>query len=277
MVDTQTLGPKVAEAVALLKRIEREFAPAAFATSLGAEDMVLLDLIAQHAPGIEVFTLDTGRLHPETYDLLARVNAKYSLKVKSYFPQAQALEHYVKLNGINGFYDSVAQRKGCCEIRKLEPLARALAGKHAWITGLRREQSPTRSEVAIEEQDASFGLTKFNPLLEWSHFDIWAYLHRHDVPYNALHDRGYPSIGCAPCTRAIKPGDPLRAGRWWWEDANSKECGLHVQPPQVPIVARPISEAARGSARVCGLHVARPAHYEISAQELEALRREAVA
>lgn len=277
MVDTPILGPKVAEAIALLQRIEREFRPAAFATSLGAEDMVLLDLIAKHAPGIEVFTLDTGRLPPETYELLAQVGSKYALKIKSYFPQSQAVEQYVRVNGVNGFYDSVAQRKQCCEIRKLEPLSRALAGKRAWITGLRREQSPTRNDVAVEEQDTSFGLAKFNPLLEWSHFDVWAYLQRYDVPYNALHDRGYPSIGCAPCTRAIKPGEPLRAGRWWWEEANSKECGLHVQPVKVPVVVRAVNDSSRSSGRVCGLHVARPAHTQISAQELEALRREAVA
>lgn len=280
MVDTQTLAPKVAAVVALLQRIESEFAPAAFATSLGAEDMVLLDLIARHAPKIEVFTLDTGRLPPETYDLLGKIGERYRLKVKVFLPDAGAVEQYVKINGINGFYDSVAQRKACCEVRKIGPLRRALSGKRAWITGLRREQSPTRSEVAIEEEDPSFGLRKFNPLLEWTHFEIWSYLHRHEVPYNALHDRGYPSIGCAPCTRAIKPGDHPRAGRWWWEEAASKECGLHAPVAPVTVVAK----AQREPTHACGLHIARSSHLEVkvagsglSAEDVEALKREAVA
>jgi phosphoadenosine phosphosulfate reductase len=281
MVDTQTLAPKVDAVVTLLKRIESEFAPAAFATSLGAEDMVLLDLIAKHAPKIEVFTLDTGRLPPETYDLLGKIGERYRLKLKVFLPDAAAVEQYVKLNGINGFYDSIAQRKACCEVRKIGPLRRALAGKRAWLTGLRREQSPTRAEVAIEEEDKSFGLAKFNPLLEWTHFEIWSYLHRHEVPYNALHDRGYPSIGCAPCTRAIKPGEHARAGRWWWEDAANKECGLHVAAAPVTIVGK----AHRESAHACGLHVARPSQLEVridaaaklSTEDIEALKREAVA
>jgi len=301
MVDTQTLGPKVAEAIALLQKIEREFQPAAFATSLGAEDMVLLDLIARHAPGIGVFTLDTGRLHPETYELLAKVGERYRTKVKVFFPEGAAVERLVKINGINGFYDSIAQRKSCCEVRKVEPLRRALAGKHAWLTGLRREQSPTRTEVQVEEHDPVFGLTKFNPLLEWSHFEIWSYLRRNEVPYNALHDRGFPSIGCAPCTRAIAPGEHPRSGRWWWEDADSKECGLHVKPAFVGVLSQPASgeevkvaskaalketpRAAAHAPRSRALHAARPSHIEVKVQpldsltpeEIETIRRESVA
>ncbi|CAG0978150.1 adenylyl-sulfate reductase (glutathione) [Burkholderiales bacterium] len=296
---TQTLGPKVAEVIALLQKIEREFQPAAFATSLGAEDMVLLDLIAKHAPGIDVFTLDTGRLHPETYELLAKIGDRYRPKVKVFFPEGGAVERLVKINGINGFYDSIAQRKACCEVRKIEPLRRALAGQRAWLTGLRREQSPTRTEVEVEEHDAVFGLTKFNPLLEWSHFEIWSYLRRHEVPYNALHDRGFPSIGCAPCTRAIAPGEHARSGRWWWEAAESKECGLHVKPAFAAtlsnedkaltsvsnITRAPTHQTQTQAPRSRALRATRPSHIEVKVasadsltpEEIETIRRESVA
>ncbi len=207
--------------------------PAAFSTSFGAEDMVVLDLVQRHALPIETFTLDTGRLPEETYALMQKVEARYGNVVASFFPRARAVQDLVAKNGINGFYDSVENRKACCAVRKLEPLARALAGKKAWVTGLRAQQSVTRAALAFREIDVERGLEKFNPLADWTEADVWAYLRANDVPYNALHDRFYPSIGCAPCTRAITPGEDLRAGRWWWENPESKECGLHVQDGKV--------------------------------------------
>jgi phosphoadenosine phosphosulfate reductase len=229
---TATLEQRVSDAIAKLKALAQLYRPIGFATSLGAEDMVLLDLIAQHAPEIEVFTLDTGRLPPETYDLLHEIGDRYRTKIRVYYPDTASVETYVRINGINGFYDSLAQRKDCCQVRKVAPLARALAGKQAWITGLRREQAESRQALAYEEFDARHGIPKFNPLLEWTNADVWAYLRQNQVPYNALHDRGYPSIGCAPCTRAVAPGEDQRAGRWWWERGGQQECGLHVKDEQ---------------------------------------------
>jgi len=216
-------------ALAQLREIARDFNPACFANSLGAEDMVLTDLIARHALPIEIFSLDTGRLPAETYDLMAAVEIRYDLKLQIYFPRHDAVEHYVRENGINAFYDSIALRKACCHIRKVEPLARALAGKAAWITGLRSGQSATRRQLPTHEYDEIHGLAKFNPLAEWSEKEIWAYLRLNEVPTNALHEKFYPSIGCAPCTRAISLGEDPRAGRWWWESEDSRECGLHVK------------------------------------------------
>lgn len=207
--------------------IAAHFGPTAFGTSFGAEDMVLLDLIDRDALTIEVFTLDTGRLPEETYSLMQRVRERYLVKVRVYYPDTKRVEHYVRINGINAFYESVAQRKDCCRVRKVEPLARALAGKQAWITGMRREQAPTRATLSASAHDPVHGLTKFNPLVDWTLNDVWNYLKHFNVPYNELHDRGYPSIGCAPCTRAVKPGEDVRAGRWWWETTDGKECGLH--------------------------------------------------
>ena len=219
---------RVATVLALLRRAAAEHAPAALASSFGAEDMVLIDLIAKNALPIGVFTLDTGRLPDETHALIDRVRSVYRIDVDVRFPDATAVERYVGANGVNAFYEGAALREQCCAIRKTQPLARALAGKGAWITGLRREQSVTRREVAVEEFDLAHGLAKFNPLADWTRDEVWAYLRAHHVPYNALHDRGYASIGCAPCTRAIEPGEDVRAGRWWWENPESKECGLHV-------------------------------------------------
>lgn len=204
-------------------------APAAFSTSLGLEDMVLTDLIVKHAPSISVFTLDTGRLHPQTLALLAATEAHYQKRITVYCPQTGALEHYVRLNGINGFYQSVSQRQDCCAVRKVEPLGRALAGQRAWVTGLRREQAASRATLAEAAFDAHYQLTKYNPLLDWTLADIEAYITAHQVLVNPLHAQGFPSIGCAPCTRAIAPGEDVRAGRWWWESADKKECGLHVR------------------------------------------------
>jgi phosphoadenosine phosphosulfate reductase len=215
-------------AVALLRRITDDHAPAALASSFSAEDMVLLDLIARHDLDIEVFTLDTGRLPEETHRVIAEARCRYGRPIRVLFPDTAAVEAYVAASGPNGFYDSVASRQRCCAIRKVEPLGRALAGKRAWITGQRREQSAIRRDLAVSEWDSERGLAKFNPLAEWTSAEVWAYVRAHDVPYNALHDRGYPSIGCAPCTRAVAPGQDPRAGRWWWEHADTKECGLHT-------------------------------------------------
>ncbi len=205
--------------------------PAAFSTSFGAEDMVLLDLIRRHRLPISIFTLDTGRLPEETYRLMQSVEQQYGSCVTVFFPQAQQIARLVAEDGINGFYESVDKRKSCCSVRKTEPLARALRGKRAWVTGLRTAQSVTRTQLAAREYDEARGLEKFNPLHDWAENDVWDYIRAHDVPYNELHDRRYPSIGCSPCTRAIRPDEDLRAGRWWWESADTKECGLHVGKP----------------------------------------------
>lgn len=188
--------------------------------------MVLLDAIAKHAPKIEVFTLDTGRLPEETHALLDAARNTYPISIRIYCPDTAAVEAWVEQNGPNGFYKSIAQRQQCCGIRKVQPLRRALAGKKSWVTGLRREQSQARQSLAQEGWDDANGLIKINPLLEWTNDEVWAYIKANGVPYNALHDRSYPSIGCAPCTRAVQPGEDIRAGRWWWE-TSAKECGLH--------------------------------------------------
>jgi phosphoadenosine phosphosulfate reductase len=211
-----------------LARIAADFSPAVFASSLAAEDMVLTDLILKAGLPIGIFSLETGRLHPETLAVLDQVKATYGYDVKLYKPQDDAVAGYVAEHGLNAFYDSVEMRRECCRIRKVEPLGRALAGNRAWVTGQRRAQSTTRAELHIEEDDAAHGMTKFNPLADWSEQDVWNYIRANDVPYNALHDQGFPSIGCAPCTRAVQPGEDVRAGRWWWENPDSKECGLHM-------------------------------------------------
>lgn len=226
---TASVAAKTAAAQALLADIAADWSPATFANSLGAEDMVLTDLIVKSGLPIEIFSLDTGRLPLETYDLMAAVQQHYGLKLKVYFPQSEAVENYVRANGINAFYESVELRKGCCYVRKVEPLKRALAGKKAWITGLRAEQAATRVGLPQQEFDEGNGLEKFNPLATWSEKEIWTYIKQNAVPYNALHDKFYPSIGCAPCTRAISLGEDIRSGRWWWESPDSKECGLHVK------------------------------------------------
>jgi len=226
-----TLQAKIASAAVLLERIQDEFSPATLASSLGAEDMVLTDLVAKHAPEISIFSLDTGRLNPETYELLAKVQETYGHKVTIhvFYPQAEVIQQYVEVNGINAFYNSIELRKSCCGIRKVEPLKRALAGKAAWITGMRRQQAVTRADMPVQEHDADHGLEKFNPLADWTEKEVWEYIRTNGIPYNALHDKHYPSIGCAPCTRNIAVGEDVRAGRWWWEDEAGKECGLHVK------------------------------------------------
>lgn len=227
---TASVATKAKAAQSLLADIAANWSPAAFANSLGAEDMVLTDLIVKAKLPIEIFSLDTGRLPLETYDLIATVDRHYGLKLKIYFPQAEEVESYVRNHGINAFYESVTLRKACCYARKVEPLKRALAGKRAWITGMRAEQAATRGNLATREYDEGNGLEKFNPLADWSEKEVWTYIKSHGVPYNALHDKFVPSIGCAPCTRPISPGEDIRSGRWWWENPESKECGLHVKP-----------------------------------------------
>jgi phosphoadenosine phosphosulfate reductase len=223
------LAAKIDAVIAVLKDIEQNYSPAVLASSYGAEDMVLTDLICKHAPGIEIFTLDTGRLPKETYELMQQVQTRYDKKVQVFYPDAAELETFVTTNGPNAFYDSVELRKQCCGIRKVQPLKRALDGKKAWLTGMRRSQSVTRAELPVSEWDEDHGLQKFSPLTDWSNGNVWAYLRAYEVPYNKLHDEGYASIGCAPCTRAITAGEDIRAGRWWWENPETKECGLHVK------------------------------------------------
>jgi phosphoadenosine phosphosulfate reductase len=204
-----------------------------YANSLGAEAMVLTDIICSHLPRIDMFSIDTGRLHEETYQLLERLQRRYRRSIRLVYPDAAALEQLVAAQGVNGFYASVAARLECCRVRKLEPFRRALAGYPAWVTGVRREQTAGRARGQAEEWDVAHGVYKLSPLLDWSEAQVWEYIHLHALPYNTLHDRQYPSIGCAPCTRAIQPGESRRAGRWWWEQPESRECGLHPRtfPP----------------------------------------------
>jgi phosphoadenosine phosphosulfate reductase len=199
-----------------------------FANSLGAEDALLTGLMAEYQPDIQQFVLDTGRLPEETLTLLDRVRQKWpQIRLQVYYPDAAQLQGWVSEQGVNAFYRSEALRKACCGVRKLEPLRRALAGRAAWITGLRREQSVTRDRLQYNERDEANGLQKLSPLFDWSEAEVWAALRALKLPYNRLHDQGYPSIGCAPCTRAVSPGDDPRSGRWWWENPENRECGLH--------------------------------------------------
>ena len=223
------LQSKIDNAIALLQRMEREFAPVVLATSFGAEDQVLTDLVVRFAPSISLFTLDTQRLPQETREVWAQTEDKYGVTITPYFPKEESVHEYIQIHGLDAFYESIELRKKCCTIRKVEPLGRALAGKKAWITGLRKAQAVTRATLPVEEWDEDHGLVKFSPLTDWSEEEIWAYIEQNQVPYNSLHDKGYPSIGCAPCTRAILPGEDIRAGRWWWENPDQKECGLHIK------------------------------------------------
>ncbi len=223
---------KLAVTVALLRRAAEQHAGAIVqATSLGAEDMVLTDLIARHALPIAVATLDTGVLHSETLALLPAIRTHYGLEVEVFKPEHTAVIEFVARHGDKAMYQSIDLRKACCGLRKLEPLSRMLAGHSAWVTGLRREQSDARADVHASQADAQ-GRIKFNPLAQWTWGDVWHHIATNKVPYNALHDQFYPSIGCAPCTRAIAMGEDFRAGRWWWE-TSSKECGLHVNKDEV--------------------------------------------
>jgi len=202
---------------------------AAFSSSMGMEDQVLAHMIVSNRLPISIFTLDTGRLPPETYSLITATEAFLKTQIHIYFPDYQEVEQYVRINGIDGFYQSRSQRLDCCQVRKVNVLKRALSGKTAWITGIRREQSSDRQDIAEMEFDATYQLMKANPLVEWSTNDINAYVNDYAIPVNPLHHEGYLSLGCAPCTRPIKAGEPLRAGRWWWEADAIKECGLHTK------------------------------------------------
>ncbi|MGN0855958.1 MAG: phosphoadenylyl-sulfate reductase [Candidatus Spyradenecus sp.] len=201
-----------------------------FASSLGAEDQVITDLIARLELPIPIITLDTGRLFPETYDLLAETEARYGLKIRTFSPDRAELEAFVNTHGINAFRESEDLRHACCAVRKLSALRRALAGSDLWICGLRQGQSVTRTDVPVLADDRANGLLKLSPLIDWDEARVWDYLRYHDVPYNPLHDRGFPSIGCACCTRAVRRVEDIRAGRWWWEVPEHRECGLHARP-----------------------------------------------
>jgi phosphoadenosine phosphosulfate reductase len=204
----------------------------ALASSFGAEDVIIIHMMVKiNKEKTRIFTLDTGRLNQETYDVMDAIRKKYDIQIEAYFPEQREIEEMVKIKGMNLMYESVENRKLCCEIRKVHPLNRALSNLDGWITGLRREQAITRTNINKLEIDSSHGsITKINPLADWTNGMIWDYIHKNNVPYNKLHDSGYPSIGCEPCTRAIHAGEDPRAGRWWWENATQKECGLHWDP-----------------------------------------------
>jgi phosphoadenosine phosphosulfate reductase len=228
---SKDFAAKLAETEALLQRAATEFTPLTQASSLGAEDVVITHIINRLQLDIPVFVLQTGMLHQETLDLLERTKASSRAPVKVYEPVQESVVHFVGREGKDAMYRSIELRKACCHIRKVEPLERALAGQRAWITGLRREQSAARAEVPhIDHSDEPVnGRAKINPLADWTWGDVWHYIQQHGVDYNSLHDQFFPSIGCAPCTRAISLGEDFRAGRWWWEDEAAKECGLHVK------------------------------------------------
>ena len=225
---TAGFDPRIASALTLLRDAAQVHAGAiVFTTSLGAEDMVITDLIARNGLAIPLATLETGKLHAQTLALIPRIEARYGLVVERWQPQAEKTLHFVARHGELAMRQSVELRQACCTMRKLEPLARALQGRRTWITGLRREQSGTRAEVPFSSTDDN-GRTKLSPLADWSWHDVWQYIAVNDVPTNPLHDEFYPSIGCEPCTRAVALGEDFRAGRWWWEQDDAKECGLHV-------------------------------------------------
>ena len=220
------LGNQPAEVV-IAYLIENYKDKLAFSTSLGLEDQVITKIIAGIDPSVYIFTLDTGRLFPETYDLLDLTQIRYKVKINLFFPDKEQVEKMVREKGINLFYNSIENRKLCCHIRKIEPLKRALKDIDFWISGLRREQSVTRENLSLVEADELNGKIKINPLIDWSTEEVRDYIRKYNIPYNPLHDKGFPSIGCLPCTRAFEPGENIRAGRWWWENPELRECGLH--------------------------------------------------
>lgn len=217
-----------APAEEILDHVLKEFSGRiCFASSMGAEDQVITAMIAAIDNSVRIFTLDTGRLFNSTLSLIENTKERFNVKIEVYFPEAASVEKMVNEKGVNLFYQSVENRKLCCHIRKVVQVKRALTGMDAWISGLRREQSITRKNMNIVEWDEEFGLVKINPLISWTEEQVWEYIRKNNIPYNPLHDSGFRSIGCQPCTRAVQPGDDLRSGRWWWEDADKKECGLH--------------------------------------------------
>jgi len=225
------LEEQAAQVRALLASALEQHGRLVYSNSLGAEAMVLTDIIWTHLPQIDVFSIDTGRLYEETYDLLEQLQRRYQRRIRVVYPDAAALERLVARQGVNGFYHSLEARIECCRVRKVEPFRRAIAGFPAWITGVRHEQSAGRARAQAGEWDAEHGLYRLSPLLEWTEEQVWQYIRLHRLPYNPLHDRHFPSIGCSPCTRAIQPGESRRAGRWWWEQSESRECGLQPRNP----------------------------------------------
>ncbi len=226
------------DAAQVLAWAARTFGPdVVIASSLGAEDQVIVHMVSRAGLRLPVFTLDTGRMFNESYDLIARNASELGVAITPFFPDAARVGEMVARHGVNCFYESLELRKRCCHVRKVEPLRRALAGRAAWITGLRRSQSVTRASVEAVEWDEQNGMYKINPLAAWSDDDVWTYIRGHGVPYHALHDRGFPSIGCAPCTRAVAPGADPRSGRWWWEQPEHRECGLHGADGRPPMVS----------------------------------------
>jgi len=230
---------KQQESIDLLQQVASTFSPSiVFACSFGAEDVVLFDLICRYAPSIQIITLDTGRLHQQTYDVMHACRQKYGIDIKIYFPEQTEVEAMLQQHGPNLFYESIENRKMCCAVRKVHALKRALKEQKAWITGVRREQASSRQHMQSIEDDQSFGIKKINPLLAWSEKEVWQYIKDNEVPNNALHAQGFPSIGCAPCTRAITVGEDPRSGRWWWEQEDAiAECGLHASP--IKEIAKP--------------------------------------
>jgi phosphoadenosine phosphosulfate reductase len=224
---SKSLRARAQDSISQLQNAVAEFKNVCYANSLGSESVVLTDLIWSAVPQIDIFSIDTGRLYPETYDLIERLQKRYGRALRIYYPNAENLESWVGEHGINGFRDGLEQRRGCCATRKVEPFRRAISGRDAWVTGIRRGQSASRAQAAPVEWDREYGLHKVSPLLEWSENEIWEYIRKKRLPYNTLHDSGFPSIGCAPCTRAVQAGEPERSGRWWWERNDSRECGLH--------------------------------------------------
>lgn len=222
------------QAVALLREAATAHAPAVHTNSFQAEGVVLAHLIATAAPDIETWSLDTGRLPAETFEVAERLRERYGLVIHWLYPDGEALAEFVDTHGPNAFYRSVDLRRRCCELRKVAPLARALVGKRAWITGRRAGEGGARTALPAREWDEHHGIFKFNPLAEWTRADVWAFIHAHAIPYHALHDRHFPSIGCAPCTRAVSVGEDPRAGRWWWEQGEVRECGMHGPVRAVP-------------------------------------------
>jgi len=246
---------RVAHALAMLQTAALDHAGAIVqATSLGAEDMVLTDLIARHALPIAIGTLQTGQLHAETTALIGTIGRHYGLAVEVYEPVADTVLHFVNTNGDQAMFSSLALRKACCGIRKMAPLGRMLAPRTAWVTGLRREQSNARGEVPFRDTDDA-GRSKLNPLADWRWADVWHYIQLHGVPYNPLHDQFMPSIGCAPCTRAIAVGEDFRAGRWWWESEGAKECGLHVKPQSDDAPASSLSRSESSAIASAQAHI----------------------
>lgn len=224
----QISGLNITDAIALL--IKEFPGRVTFSSSFSYEDQAITHEILSNNLPVKIFTLDTGRLFAETYSVWSSTNSKYNTSIKAYYPQAEPLQDYIVANGPNAFYESVELRKACCNIRKVEPLKRALAGNAVWITGLRSEHSANRHDLPILEWDESNNIIKYHPLLHWTTEEVIQHIRENNIPYNPLHDKGFISIGCAPCTRAVKAGEDFRAGRWWWEDASKKECGLHTTP-----------------------------------------------